>query len=192
MQEPLDYNKQFNELIEACMCNKRDAQYKLYKLLSAKMFGVCLRYAKDNTEAEDILQEGFVKVFNNLDKFRGDGSFEGWVRRIMVNTSIEHYRKNNKMYSIVNVEQVYDASIADDENVDLEVEDIMKLIQDLSPGYRTVFNMYVVEGYSHKEIAEQLGISEGTSKSQLARARYLLMEMLEKANQIKIQKSVAK
>jgi RNA polymerase sigma-70 factor (ECF subfamily) len=145
-----------------------------------------LRYAKDRESAEDILQEGFVKIFNSLEKFRGDGSFEGWVRRIMVNTAVEYYRKNIKMYPIVSIEEQVKETDFDTIGDDLEVADIYNMINSLSPGYRTVFNLYVVEGYSHKEVAEMLNISEGTSKSQLARARYLLMEMVEKNNKIKI------
>lgn len=179
-------NSQFEPLIEGCIKNNRDAQYKLYRLLSAKMFSVCLRYAKDREAAEDILQEGFVKVYNNIEKFRKEGSFEGWVRRIMVNTAVEYYRKNVKMYPVVSLEERVVEVDYDTIGDDLEVADIMKLIDQLSHGYRTVFNLYAIEGYSHKEIAETLQISEGTSKSQLARARYLLMDMLEKNNKIKI------
>lgn len=185
-------NEQYNKLIEGCLHNKREAQYQLYQLLAGKMFSVCLRYAKDRETAEDLLQEGFVRVFNNIEKFRGDGSFEGWVRRIMVNISVENYRKNNKMYPIVNIEQTQIEDSVIPLNDDLEVEDLMRLIEQLSPGYKTVFNMYVIEGYSHKEIAEMLNITEGTSKSQLARARYLLMEMVEQQNKIKISKSAAR
>ena len=177
----------YSKLIEGCIDNRRDAQYELYNLLSGKMFAVCLRYARNREAAEDLLQEGFVKVFNNIEKFRSEGSFEGWVRRIIVNTAIEHYRKSTKMYSIINVEEVeMDVPWTDNGDV-LQLEDLTNLINKLSPGYRTIFNMYVVEGYSHKEIGEMLEISEGTSKSQLARARYILMEMVKKADVVKIQ-----
>ncbi|QQR97170.1 MAG: RNA polymerase sigma factor [Sphingobacteriales bacterium] len=186
MQLNNQINAQYNQLIAGCLQKKRDAQYKLYQMMSGKMFAVCLRYAKDRESAEDILQEGFVKIFNSLEKFRGDGSFEGWVRRIMVNTAVEYYRKNIKMYPIVSIEEQVKETDFDTIGDDLEVADIYNMINSLSPGYRTVFNLYVVEGYSHKEVAEMLNISEGTSKSQLARARYLLMEMVEKNNKIKI------
>lgn len=177
----------YSKLIEGCIDNRRDAQYELYNLLSGKMFAVCLRYARNREAAEDLLQEGFVKVFNNIEKFRSEGSFEGWVRRIIVNTAIEHYRKSTKMYSIINVEEVeMDVPWTDNGDV-LQLEDLTNLINKLSPGYRTIFNMYVVEGYSHKEIGEMLEISEGTSKSQLARARYILMEMVKKAEVVKIE-----
>lgn len=182
----------YNELIESCKGNNRDAQYKLYSLLSGKMFAVCLRYAKNREAAEDLLQEGFVKVFINIDKFRGDGSFEGWVRRIIVNTAVEHYRKSTKMYPVVNVDDINKDIPWTDTGDELELEDLMKMIDKLSHGYKTIFNLYVVEGYSHKEIGEMLEISEGTSKSQLARARYLLMDMVKKSEIIKKSATAAK
>ena len=163
---------------EGCMKGDRKFQQILYSMLSPKMFAVCLRYATDYSGAQDLLQEGFVKVYKNIEKFRGEGSFEGWVRRIFVNTAIEHYRKQVKLYALHDSEvkyyEYYDGSALES----LKKEDIMKMIQKLSDGYRTVFNLYVVEGYSHKEIGELMGISEGTSKSQLARARYLLQKMI--------------
>lgn len=182
----------YNELIESCKSNNRDAQYKLYSLLSGKMFAVCLRYAKNREAAEDLLQEGFVKVFVNIDKFRGDGSFEGWVLRIIVNTAVEHYRKSTKMYPVMNVDDINKDIPWADTGDELELEDLMKMIDKLSHGYKTVFNLYVVEGFSHKEIGEMLEISEGTSKSQLARARYLLMDMVKKSEIVKKSATIAK
>ncbi|MBP8192912.1 MAG: RNA polymerase sigma factor [Chitinophagales bacterium] len=182
----------YNELIESCKSNNRDAQYKLYSLLSGKMFAVCLRYAKNREAAEDLLQEGFVKVFVNIDKFRGDGSFEGWVLRIIVNTAVEHYRKSTKMYPVMNVDDINKDIPWADTGDELELEDLMKMIDKLSHGYKTVFNLYVVEGFSHKEIGELLEISEGTSKSQLARARYLLMDMVKKSEIVKKSATIAK
>ena len=182
----------YNELIESCKSNNRDAQYKLYSLLSGKMFAVCLRYAKNREAAEDLLQEGFVKVFVNIDKFRGDGSFEGWVLRIIVNTAVEHYRKSTKMYPVVSVDDINKDIPWADTGDELELEDLMKMIDKLSHGYKTVFNLYVVEGFSHKEIGEMLEISEGTSKSQLARARYLLMDMVKKSEIVKKSATIAK
>jgi RNA polymerase sigma-70 factor (ECF subfamily) len=153
-------------------------QRELYNRFAPKMYGVCLRYAANAEEAEDILQEGFIKVFKKAGSFRGEGSFEGWIRRIFVNTAIEHYRKKIYLQPITEheastVEGKY-LSVLDS----LAEKDIIKLVQQLSPGYRTVFNMYVVEGYTHKQIAEQLGISEGTSKSQLSRAKQILQDMV--------------
>ena len=143
------------------------------------MYGVCLRYAGNENDANDILQEGFIKVFKNLEKFRSEGSFEGWVRRIFVNTAIEHYRKKVKLYNVTEVQEntVEDTSLDALDN--LATKDILKVVNELSPGYKAVFNMHVIEGYSHKEIADILGITEGTSKSQLARAKGVLKKLLE-------------
>ncbi len=177
----------YKELVEGCLLNKRQAQYQLYELMSAKMFAVCMRYCSNREYAQDILQEGFVKVFTNLDKFRWDGSFEGWVRRIFVNTAIEHFRKETKLFPVSDNETALMLHpVIDDLNNQLELEDLMALVQKLSTGYRTVFNLYVIEGYSHKEVAEMLGISEGTSKSQLARARYILQKNIQNAHRIKL------
>jgi RNA polymerase sigma-70 factor (ECF subfamily) len=143
------------------------------------MMGVCMRYATNRTDAEDILQMGFVKMFQKMDEFKNTGSFEGWVRRIMVNTAIELYRKNVRLLNTVELDGVIEV---DDVNAlnQLAVKDLMHLVQNLPDGYRMVFNLYAIEGYSHKEIAEQLGISEGGSKSQLSRARIYLQEKIRK------------
>jgi len=168
------------DLIKGCIDGNRQMQELLFKKFSPKMYGVCLRYSGNVDDANDLLQEGFIKVFKNLLKFRGDGSFEGWMRRIFVNTSIEHFRKKVKLY---NVTEVQENTIEDsDLNIldTLAEKDIIILVNELSPGYKTVFNMHVIEGYSHKEIADMLGITEGTSKSQLARAKGVLKKSLEK------------
>ena len=167
-----------SDLIRGCMEGNRRMQEELYRRFSPRMYAVCLRYAGNAEEAEDILQEGFIKVFKKLDSFRGDGSFEGWIRRIFVNTAIEHFRRKRYLMPVTEkeentIEGKY-TSVLDE----LGAKDIMALIQELSPGYRTVFNMYVVEGYTHKEIADMLGISEGTSKSQLSRAKVILQDMV--------------
>lgn len=173
-------------------CIKGDARFQkiLYEMFSPKMYAVCIRYASDYNIAQDLLQEGFVKVFRNLEKFRGDGSFEGWIRRIVVNTAIEHYRKHVNLYALHDTQknsfEYYDGNALEG----LKHEDILKMIQKLSDGYRTVFNLYVIEGYSHKEIGEMMGISEGTSKSQLARARYLLQKMIVECNEVNKNSSV--
>lgn len=176
-------------LLNGCLKHKRESQYQLYKLLSSKMFGVCLRYASCSNEAEDILQEGFTKLFMNLDKYRGDGSFEGWARRIFVNTAIEQYRRNSKLFSVVDVEVASKEETTDTIDTHLNREDLLNLIQELSPGYRAIFNLYNIEGYSHREIAEILDISEGTSKSQLSRARSILQKRIEEID-IKEKKSI--
>lgn len=154
-------------------------QKLLYDLYSSKMYGVCLRYAENAEDANDVMQEGFIKVYRSLPKFRAEGSFEGWIRRIFVNTSIEHYRKKTKKY---NITEVQENTIEDNELSALDslaTKDILNIINELSPGYKQVFNLHVVEGYSHKEIAEILGITEGTSKSQLARAKGVLKKIIE-------------
>ncbi len=167
-----------SDLIRGCMESDRRMQEELYRRFSPRMYAVCLRYAGNAEEAEDILQEGFIKVFKKLDSFRNEGSFEGWIRRIFVNTAIEHFRRKKYLLPVTEkeentIEGKY-TSVLDE----LGAKDIMALVQELSPGYRTVFNMYVVEGYTHKEIADQLGISEGTSKSQLSRAKVILQDMV--------------
>ena len=168
-----------SDLLEGCRRGDRKMQHELYNRFAPKMYGVCLRYAANAEEAEDILQEGFIKIFNKISSYRGDGSFEGWIRRIFVNTAIEHFRKKTYLQPITETEEntvegKY-LSVLDS----LAEKDIIQLVQQLSPGYRTVFNMYVVEGYSHKQIAEMLGISEGTSKSQLSRAKMILQDLVK-------------
>lgn len=167
------------DLIQGSINGDRQIQELLYNRFSAKMYAICLRYSGNTDDAQDLLQEGFIKVFKNLNKFRGDGSFEGWLRRIFVNTSIEHFRRKVNLYSVT---EAHEVNIEDKEtNVldNLAEKDIMDMIQQLSPGYRAVFNLHVIEGYSHKEIADMLEINEGTSKSQLARAKSVLRKMVE-------------
>ncbi|MDO8992579.1 RNA polymerase sigma factor [Daejeonella sp.] len=176
----LDRTFTIDSLLDGCKKGDRKAQENLYKALASKMMGVCMRYAKDTFEAEDILQMGFVKVFQKVTEFRSDGSFEGWIRRIMVNTAIETYRKNLRSLNVVDIDEVYDQPQSTFDMGKLELNDLMKLVQQLSNGYRIVFNMYAIEGYSHKEIAKELGISEGASKSQLSRARAILKDKIIK------------
>jgi len=167
------------DIIQGCIDGNRQMQELLYSQFAPKMFGVCLRYAGNTEDANDIIQEGFIKIFKNIGKFRNEGSFEGWVRRIFVNTSIEHFRKKVKLY---NVTEVQENTIEDKELDALDVlaaKDIIHIINELSPGYKAVFNLHVIEGYSHKEIAGLLGITEGTSKSQLARAKGVLKNIIE-------------
>jgi RNA polymerase sigma-70 factor (ECF subfamily) len=164
------------ELIADSVAGKSKAQAKIYQLLAPKMYGVCLRYAKDSTEAEDNLQEGFIKVFTNLKSFRDEGSFEGWVRRIMVNVSLEKFRKQQVMYPVEDV-TVYDKVVdRDDALAMLSADELIEMIQDLPPRYRMVFNLYVMEGMNHQEIAKEMDITVGTSKSNLARARMILQK----------------
>lgn len=167
-----------SDLIKGCLEGNRRMQEELYQRFSPRMYAVCLRYAGNAEEAADILQDGFIKVFKKLDSYRGEGSFEGWIRRIFVNTAIEQFRRKKYLQPVTEKEENTlegDYTSALDQ---LGAKDIMALIQELSPGYRTVFNLYVVEGYSHKEIGDMLGISEGTSKSQLSRAKVILQDMV--------------
>lgn len=165
-----------SDLIKGSIEGDPKMQEALYQKYAPKMYAVCLRYAGNNDDAQDLLQEGFIKVFRNLEKYRHEGSFEGWMRRIFVNTSIEQYRRKVHLNSISEQEErgIEDASVSVLDQ--LTERDIVQLVQELSPGYRAVFNLYVIEGYSHKEIAELLSISEGTSKSQLARAKSILQK----------------
>ncbi len=170
-----------DELIDRCKAGERKAQELLYKQFASKMYGVCLRYATDIMEAEDMLQNGFTKVFQKMEDYRGEGSFEGWVRRIMVHSAIAYYRKHRKMLQVADTDEPgYEIAVNPVAVANLNAKDLIALIQQLSPGYRMVFNLYAIEGYSHKEIAEIAGISEGASKSQLSRARGILKEQLEK------------
>jgi len=175
----LEHKYTIEELVKRCKAGERKSQELLYKQFASKMLGVCMRYATDKMEAEDMLQNGFIKVFNKLDDYRGDGSFEGWVRRIMVHCSIEYYRKHHKMMQVVDMEsEGAEPSVSPLAVSNLDAKDLMALIQQLSPGYKMVFNLYAIEGYSHKEIGEIMGITEGASKSQLSRARTILKEQI--------------
>jgi len=171
-------NIEDTDLINGCLAGDRRSQKDLYDKFSGKMYAVCMRYMGNADDAQDILQDGFIKVYKNLDKFRGEGSFEGWMRRIMANTAIEQLRRKKLNFSTSEKEEQleYKAPGAVD---NLSEKDLLKIVSELSPGYRTVFNMYVVEGYGHKDIADIMGISEGTSKSQLARARMILQEKVK-------------
>jgi len=183
--------EQITKVIEGCKKGDRKSQQVLYMMFYGKMLGVCMRYSKDSEDARDILQEGFVKVFLNLKSFGASGSFEGWVRRIMVNTAIDFYRKSKQSIVIANSDYVElnGEDVTDDNNnemnyANISTNEIMEAVQKLSPVYRTVFNMYVMDGYTHKEIAAQLGINEGTSKSNFSKAKMNLKKMF--AARIKI------
>jgi RNA polymerase sigma factor (sigma-70 family) len=169
------------QLIKECLSGNVIAQKELYERFSRKMMGVCMRYSDSYEEAQDVLQDGFVKVFEKLGTFRGNGSFEGWVRKIFVNTALDAYRRNKQNRESQDIEDVgYSLASPDDTASDLNVQELLKLLQKIPAGYRMVFNLYAIEGYSHKEIAEQMNISESTSKSQFSRARAYLLNILEK------------
>lgn len=167
-------------LIKKASNNNREAQEQLFAQHSPKMLGVCRQYVKDLHHAEDLLLQGFLKVFTNLHTFKHEGSFEGWIRRIMVNTCISYLRKKNLVY-LSDEDYVFNDAATDSlENT--SVEDIQKLIDQLPEGYKMVFNLFAIEGYKHSEIAEKLGVSESTSKSQLFKARKVLQQNYIKMN----------
>lgn len=162
---------------EIFLRNNSKSQDLLYKYFAPKMYGICLRFAGNQMEADDIMQEGFIKVFTQLKNFRNEGSFEGWIRRTFINTAINYYRKNLRSSKFQNVDEI-EVALTNEENVydALSKEELIKLIQELPNGYRTVFNLNVIEGYTHKEIGAMLNISDNTSKSQLTRARSILQK----------------
>lgn len=169
------------EVLTACKAGERRAQEMLYKQFASIFLGICLRYVSDRTEAEDILQTGFIKIFQNLHSFRNEGSFEGWMKKIMVNSAIEHYRKFHTNLQMVELSYAENERIPSNfEEGNLQVNDLLALVQQLAPGYRIIFNLFAVDGYSHKEIATLTGISEGASKSQLSRARSILRDQVLK------------
>jgi RNA polymerase sigma factor (sigma-70 family) len=176
------YRAKEDELIKGCLRRDRNAQQQLFDLYSSKMYGLCYRYVKHAMEAEDIMVTAFTKIFERIGQFKGEGSFEGWIRRVMVNEALTYLRKSRTMYLETELEQADREPDYDKISDHLEAEDLMKMIQELPAGYRLVFNMYAIDGYSHKEIAEQLGISENTSKSQLSRARVYLQKILAEQN----------
>jgi RNA polymerase sigma-70 factor (ECF subfamily) len=168
------------KLIRSCQKGQASAQREIYTKYAGKMMGVCLRYVNSRFEAEDILISGFMKVFDKIGQYKHEGSFEGWVRKVMVNEALGYIRKNKSIYMEVEIEKAdYQADFNTEASHQLEAEELLQLVQQLPPGYKTVFNLYAIEGYSHKEIAEMMGISESTSKSQLSRARALLQQQLE-------------
>ncbi|XOV94336.1 MAG: RNA polymerase sigma factor [Bacteroidota bacterium] len=166
-------------MLESCRKGKPEAQRELYERFAPKMMGVCMRYVHDRDEAEHIMIGGMVKVFEKLNQFNEEGSFEGWIRRIMVNESLMYIRKNKNMSLEVEIESVDSNPNYHQLEESLEANDLLMLISELPVGYRTVFNLYAIEGYNHKEIAEMLDINENTSKSQLSRARKYLQNRLE-------------
>ncbi|MEK7254766.1 MAG: RNA polymerase sigma factor [Bacteroidota bacterium] len=169
-----------NELIAACKRQDRRAQKLLFERFSPLMLGVCRRYLKSEEEAEDVLLEGFYKVFSKLGTFNGDGSFEGWIRRIMINEALMHLRKKQHFRHLEEINPNLDLPEMPTVVEELSAREILSLLDELPPGYRTVFNLYAVEGYKHREIAKELGISINTSKSQLLLAKQRLEKLIEK------------
>ncbi len=171
------FNLSLDQLIENCKSNDTKAQSELYKLFSSKLFTVCLKYSRNYAEAEDNLQDAFLTIFNKIEQYKSKGSFEGWLKRVTVNTVLQQYRKE-KVFDIVNETLVDEVEVEIDED-DLSIDYLLKIIQQLPDRYRLVFNMYVLDGYSHKDIADLLEINIGTSKSNLARARQILKQTIE-------------
>ena len=170
-------------MLAGCRQGDPKSQQMLYERFSPVMYPVCLRYVRDSDEAEDIMISGFMKVFKKIDSYQGTGSLIGWIRRIMINQALGHLRKNKSVHIHLNTENSdYQPQLAVF-NDHLEAEDLMNMVCNLPLGYRTVFNLFAIEGYTHKEISELLGISENTSKSQLSRARGLLQKQLLKENE---------
>lgn len=181
-----------DKLIELCKKGKQQAQEELYDRFSAAMLSTCMRYTGNRAEAEDLLQEGFIKIFKNITEFKAknQGSLASWIKTIMVNTSISYLRKKKQHLFIENIESLHifeneEDTIDENENEQPDSEQLMKMISELPDGYRIVFNMYVLEDYGHKEIAQILGISEGTSKSQLSKARLYLQKKLSSMHESK-------
>jgi RNA polymerase sigma factor (sigma-70 family) len=168
------------QLVKKCLEKDPLAQKQLFDSFSRKMMGVCLRYTKDAEEAQDVLQIGFVKVFEKLHLFNNEGSLEGWIRKVLVNCALDQIRKNKKFDDNVDLSKVDFQMASENENVleHLSANDLLKIIQEMPTGFRTVFNLYAIEGYTHQEIADQLNISINTSKSQYSRARVYLQKII--------------
>ena len=178
-KEPIKWMSD-EELVEGCIRNDKASQDYLYKKFSSKMFGLCIRYTNTREEAEDVLQEGFIKVFDKIDRFKHEGSFEGWIRRIMINTALKSREKRIAKYENTGLDHVKEPKFDSSVLSELNRKELMGIVNALPEGYRVVFNLFAVEGYPHKDIAKMLGISEGTSRSQYSRARQNLIKIIEK------------
>lgn len=172
------YRSREDDLVNGCRRGDQRAQQRLFDLYSSRMYGICRRYVKNSMQAEDVLVSAFTKVFEKIGQFKGEGSFEGWIRRIIINEALTSLRKSRAMMIETDLQQAEREPDYDGLSDHLEAEDLLRLIERLPPGYRVVFNMYAIDGFSHKEIADHLGISENTSKSQLSRARTYLQKSL--------------
>ncbi|AUP79329.1 RNA polymerase sigma factor [Flavivirga eckloniae] len=167
-----------DQIIENCKIEDAKAQGELYKLFSSKLFSVCLKYSRNRVEAEDNLQDAFLTIFKKIEQYKNKGSFEGWLKRVTINTVLQRYR-SEKVFDIVNENIIEDVELEVDEDT-VSIDYLLQIIQELPDRYRLVFNLYVLDGYSHKDIADMLNINIGTSKSNLARARQSLKETIEK------------
>mgnify|MGYP003949851697 CR=1 FL=1 len=178
--------EQLQSIVERCKDNDRNSQHKIYELYYGKMLGICLRYSKNMDDAKDLVQDGFIKVFKKIHLYKADGSFDGWLKTLFVNTALDTYRKNKRRSNLVDDSLIEDKAIEVEENNDskdtykgLSVNDVVQAMHKLSPAYRTVFNLYVMEGLTHKEIAEELDINIGTSKSNYAKAKLNVRKLLQ-------------
>jgi RNA polymerase sigma factor (sigma-70 family) len=173
--------KGHDQLIQGCLQQHRASQKQLYSEFAEQMLGVCYRYTKSLADAEDVMQEGFVKVFKNLQQYKGDGELGAWIRRIMVNTALNYLKRNSKYQGDLSFDNVTMHPVADDDpQMLLDTRELVNLLRQLPAGYQLIFNLYAVEGYTHVEIGKQLGISETTSRSQYSRARALLITWIKK------------
>ena len=179
-------------IIEGCLEGSRRDQELLYRRYAPKLYAVCLRYSDNDDEAKDVLQEGYIRIFENLHSYRFEGSFEGWMRRIVVNTVLEKYRSRNILHKVEDINKLAETDMEPDsgEYSDLDAKILLDIIKELPPKYKMVFNLFAIEGYSHKEISKMIKISEGTSKSNLSRAREILQRKVEAYSAIKKQKIV--
>lgn len=172
-------------LIENCLKGQQAAFEQLYNKFSGKMMSVCLRYLKDEDQAKDAMQDSFIKVFKNLKFYQFEGSFEGWVRKTVVNTCLDAIRKNKQMQDSTSVDEAFDLSIDQASIISkMTADELMQIIANIPSGYRTVFNLFAIEGYSHKEIADMLGVTENTSKTQYRKARFYIQKCIEELNAI--------
>ncbi len=179
-------NKQLDAIIlQGCLRKELKAQKVFYQHFSSSMYAVCLRYSNSKEDAKDILQDGFVKVFTKLETYTGKGSLEGWMKRIFINTALEHYRSNKVYQQQSDVEDAHGIGQEAQALAQLTQKEILMVLNAMAPGYRMVLNLFVIEGYSHAEIAEIMGIQEGTSKSQLSRARQIFIQTWNQLNKEK-------
>jgi RNA polymerase sigma-70 factor (ECF subfamily) len=174
----INKSHKLENIVKGCQEGNQQSQRELYERYSGLMYSICFRYVNDSSQAEDLMISGFMKIFKHIGQFKGLGSFEGWMKRIIVNDALAYIRKNKSLYLKVDVEQIDFEPDYQMLSNHLEAEDLLKLVEELPTGYKTIFNLYAIEGYTHKEIGEMLGISINTSKSQLSRARVILQQKL--------------
>lgn len=177
------------KILERCKENDRSAQADLYRWLAPKLLGLCLRYIQERAEAEDVMQDAFVKIFSNIKAFKGNGSFEGWAKRVAVNTALTALKSKNRMHFERHIDTHENIGLPDEDPVALNASEIMSCMAALPTGYRTIVNLFLVEAFSHKEIAEKLNITESTSRSQYARARQLLMKLIKEKTENMLSKN---